>query len=122
MTNNSIGRRVAHAEIKLLLDYSYQIYQKYLQSNKQFLYASVLRKVNAKLYEALLDSIVHLKDETHADALEFMLHLDVWMAIWDVECIEKKPQLWDTFTFQNEINFPQRNVHRLLMDLAQSED
>ena len=89
MIDNSIGKRIAHAEIKLLLDYSHQLYQKYLESNKKFIYASVLRKVNARLYERLHDSVAHLKDETHDETLEFMLHLDVWMTIWDSEYEQK---------------------------------
>jgi len=118
MVDNSIGKRIAHTEIKLLLDYSHQLYQKYLESKKKFIYASILRKVNARLYERLHDSIAHLKDETYADALEFMLHLDVWMTIWDYEFEEKKPQLMDTFTFHNDINFPKSSVENLLSDLA----
>lgn len=118
MIDNSIGKRIAHAEIKLLLDYSHQLYQKYLESNKKFIYASVLRKVNARLYERLHDSVAHLKDETHSDALTFMIHLDVWMTIWDSEYEKKKPQLWDAFTFHNHINFPKSSVENLLLDLA----
>ena len=107
MIDNSIGKRIAHAEIKLLLDYSHQLYQKYLESNKKFIYASVLRKVNARLYERLHDSVAHLKDETHSDALKFMIHLDVWMTIWDFE-YEKKSHSYGMLlhfiiisTFQN---------------------
>jgi hypothetical protein len=118
MSNNSIGRRIVHSEIKLLLDYSHQLYQKYLESNKKFIYASVLRKVNARLYERLHDSIAHLKDDTYSDAIEFMLHLDIWMKIWDSEYEEQKPQLWDCFTFHNDINFPKSSVENLLLDLA----
>jgi hypothetical protein len=74
--------------------------------------------VNARLYERLHDSVAHLKGETHDDALEFILHLDVWMTIWDSEYEEKKPQLWDTFTFHNDINFPKSSVEKILLDLA----
>ena len=122
MIDSSIGKRITHAEIKLLLDYSHRLYQKYLDSNKKFVYASILRKVNARLYEKLHDSIVYLQDETYADALEFMLHLDVWMTIWDSEYGEKKPQLYDTFAFDNDINFPKSSVENLLLDLASSSE
>lgn len=117
MIDSSIGKRIAHAEIRLLLDYSHRLYQKYLESNKKFMYASILRKVNARLYEKLHDSIAFLKDETYADALDLMLHLDVWITIWDSEYDEKKPQLCDTFTFDNDINFPKSSVENLLLDL-----
>ena len=118
MIDLSIKKRIAYAEIKFLLDYSYRLYQEYLESNKTFFYASILRKVNGRLYERLHDSITYLKDETYADALELMLHLDVWMTIWDSEYAEKKPQLRDTFTFDNDMNFPKSSVENLLLDLA----
>lgn len=117
MIDSSIRKRSAHAEIKLLLDYSHQLYHKYLESNKKFVYASILRKVNGRLYERLLDGIAYLKDETYADALEFMLHLDVWMTTWDSEYEEKNPKLLDAFTFENDINFPKTSVEKILSDL-----
>lgn len=106
------------SEIKILLKYSQRLYQEYLQSDKKFIYASVLRKVNAKLYDRLNDSVPHLKDASHADAVELMLHLDVWMTTWDYEYEEKKPQLWDVFTFDNNLTFPRASVKNLLLDLA----
>jgi len=118
MIDSSIGKRMVNAEIKFLLDYSFRLYQEYLESNKTFIYASILRKVNSRLYERLNDSLAYLKDETFADALELMLHLDVWMTIWDSEYDEKKPQLRDTFTFDNNMNFPKSSVQKLLLDLA----
>ena len=117
MIDSSIGKRMVNAEIKFLLDYSFRLYQEYLESNKTFIYASILRKVNSRLYERLNDSLAYLKDETFADALELMLHLDVWMTIWDSEYDEKKPQLRDTFTFDNNMNFPKSSVQKLLLDL-----
>ena len=118
MIDDSIEKRSAHVEIKLLLDYSLRLYQEYLESDKKFIYASVLRKVNVRLYKRLQDSVVHLKDESHVDAMELMLHLDIWMTIWDYEYAEKKPQLWDVFKFDNNINFPKASVKKLLLDLA----
>lgn len=118
MIDSSIGKGMANAEIRFLLDYSFRLYQEYLDSNKTFIYASILRKVNGRLYERLNDSIAYLKDETFADALELILHLDVWMTIWDSEYDEKKPQLLDTFTFDNNMNFPKSSVEKLLLDLA----
>jgi len=118
MIDSSIAKGMANSEIRFLLDYSFRLYQEYLDSNKTFIYASILRKVNGRLYERLNDSIVYLKDETFADALELMLHLDVWMTIWDSEYNEKKPRLRDTFTFDNNMNFPKSSVEKLLSDLA----
>lgn len=118
MLDGLVGKNIAHAEIRLLLDYSHRLYKMYLESNKKFVYASILRKINGRLYEKLHDSIVYLKDETYTDALDFMLHLDVWMTIWDSEYDKKMPQLYDIFTFDNDINFPKPSVEKLLLDLA----
>ena len=117
MNDSSLGRRVVYAEIKLLFDYSHRIYQEYLASKKKFIYASVLRKVNARLYKKLQDSVSYLKDESFADAIELMLHLDVWMTIWDYKYEEKNPKLLDAFTFENDINFPKSSVENILLDL-----
>ena len=92
MIDSSIAKGMANSEIRFLLDYSFRLYQEYLDSNKTFIYASILRKVNGRLYERLNDSIAYLKDETFVDALELMLHLDVWMTILDSEYDKKKPQ------------------------------
>ena len=89
MNDSSLGGRVVYAEIKLQIDYSHRIYQEYLASKKNFIYASVLRKVNDRLYERLQYSVSYLKDESFTDAIELMLHLDVWMTIWDCEYEEK---------------------------------
>ena len=122
MTENSIKKLSVHADMKLLLDYSHRLYKEYLSSDKKFIYASILRKVNGRLYERLHDSLVHLKSNSQAHALELMLHLDVWMAIWDYEYAEQKPQLWDVFTFDNDINFPKDSVKNLLSDLAEFDE
>jgi hypothetical protein len=118
MNDSLVGKRIIHAKVRLLLYYSHRLYQMYLESNKKFIYAYILRKVNGKLYKALHDSAAYLQDETYADAIEFMLHLDVWMTIWDSEYDKNKPNLHDTFTFDNYINFPKSSVENLLLDLA----
>lgn len=68
MTDNSIGKRNAHVEIKLLLNYSHCPYQKYFESNKKFIYASDIMTANATLYEQFHYSIVHLKDDPPPEA------------------------------------------------------
>jgi len=106
MIRSSKLERDAFNDIKLLLDYSHLLYKEYLKSNKKFIYSSILRKVNKKLYECLSKNYFHLTDKTHNDAIELMFHLDVWMAIWDHEYEEQRPKLWDIFTFNNDITFP----------------
>ena len=118
MSENSIRQRNCYADITLLLNYSHRLYKEYLNSDKKFIYASILRKVNSSLYESLHQSVSFLKEKYHADAIELMLHLDVWMTIWDYEYEVQKPQLWDAFTFDNNINFPKVSVENLLLDLA----
>ena len=104
-------------EISLLLDYSERIYQEYLKSNHQFMYANILRNVNSKLYECLLNNSQYLHSEARRNAIELMLHLDVWKKIWDYEFKIRKPSLNDEFTFDNSKNFPREDVVNLLLEL-----
>ena len=111
-------KRSSYAEITFLLNYSHRLYNEYLNADKKFIYASILRKVNGRLYERLHECVSFFKEKSHADIVELMLHLDVWMTIWDYEYEVQKPQLWDAFTFDNNINFPKASVENLLLDLA----
>ena len=122
MSDTSKAKHIAYFEIKLLLDYSQRLYDEYLKSDKKFIYALILRKVNGRLYERIADSAMYFKGGNHVDALELMLHLDVWMSIWDCECKEKKPQLSDVFAFQSNNKFPTDSVEKLLLGLAASSE
>jgi hypothetical protein len=119
MSENSIRQRNCYADITLLLNYSHRLYKEYLNSDKKFIYASILRKVNSSLYESLHQSVRFLKEKYHADAIELMLHLDVWMTVWDYEYEKQEPQLWDVFKFNNDVGFPNDNVNKLLSELAE---
>ena len=119
MSENSIRQRNCYADITLLLNYSHRLYKEYLNSDKKFIYASILRKVNSSLYESLHQSVSFLKEKYHADAIELMLHLDVWMTVWDYEYEKQEPQLWDVFKFNNDVGFPNDNVNKLLSELSE---
>ena len=116
MVDSSIGKHNVYVEIKLLLVNSLLLCQMYLEPNKKFVYASVIRKINARFYTRIHDSILHLKDDTRADALDLMLHLDVWMTIRDCEYEEQNPKLLDAFTFDNDISFLKPSVGKILLD------
>ena len=105
-------------EISLLLDYSERIYQEYLKSDNEFIYANILRNVNSELYDCLVKNSCYLTSESRRNAIELMLHLDVWKQIWDCEFQVQKPSLRDKFTFDNDVNFPREKVKRLLLELA----
>ena len=105
-------------ENSLLLDYSERIYQEYLKSDNQFIYANILRNVNSKLYECLVKNSCYLTSESRRNAIELMLHLDVWKQIWDCEFELQKPSLREKFAFDNHVNFPRERVKWLLLELA----
>jgi hypothetical protein len=111
-------KRHCYNEITLLRDYSQRLYKEYLNSDKKFIYASILREINGRLYERLHEGLRFLEGNSHIDAIELMLHLNVWMTIWDYEYEEQKPGLGDVFTFKNDVNFPKENVNQLLSELA----
>jgi hypothetical protein len=122
MSVNLMQKRSSYAEITLLLNYSHRLYNEYLNADKKFIYASILRKVNGRLYERLHECVSFFKEKSHADILELMLHLDVWMTIWDYEFKMQNPSLQDAFTFHNDVNFPGDSVTKLLLELAEYSD
>ena len=102
MNYNSSGKRNAYVEIKLLLNYSHRPYQKYYVSNKKFIYASVVRKANARL----LDRIMHFNDYCRANALKLMPYLEVWITIWDNKYEEKNRSYGTLFPLKSLLTFP----------------
>lgn len=109
------------SEISLLLEYSERIYREYWKSDNQFIYASMLRNVNSKLYECLVNNSCYLTIDSRANAIELMLHLDVWKQIYDCEFQLQTPNLRDKFTFDNDVKFPRDNVKKLLLELGSLE-
>ena len=107
-------------EMSLLLDYSERVYREYLKSDSQFIYANILRNLNSKLYECLVTNSYYFTSESRSNAVELMLHLDVWEQIWDSEFEFQKPGLRDKFTFDNDVNFPREKVKSLLLEFASS--
>lgn len=118
MMSKPVVKPNAYNEISLLLDYSERIYREYLNANNQFIYANILRKTNEKLYQCLMKYSSFFQEQSRKDAIELMFHLDVWKEIWDDEFEKQKPNLTDSFTFNNDVNFPKEEVKQLLSELA----
>lgn len=118
MSDDKVNKFRAYTELKFLFDYSYRLYVEYLNSEKKFMYALVLRRINGRIYEKLHGSLVHLNKDTHVAVQEILLHFDIWMTIWDTEFEDKSPNLQDQFTFENKVNFPKESLKQLLEDLG----
>ena len=70
MSSKATSRQYFYNETVLILNYSKRLYNEYLNSNKKFIYASILRKVNGRLYDGLQDSLSSLEEKSHANAIE----------------------------------------------------
>ena len=114
MNQTPLGGLNFFKELNLLLDYSNKIYSEYLQSGKLFLYAKILYSINQRMSKLLLNNVHLCNEKVQKDAMELMLHLDVWSTIWVEEFDIQKPSLEDVFAFENKVTFPKESVERLL--------
>lgn len=81
-------------------------YASYLNDDKKYIYAKILKDNNDQIKQLLLDIAHSLPEDTFEDCIELMHHIDVWSVLWiDLE-LKKSPQLDDTFVFENKINYP----------------
>ncbi len=104
-------------ELKLHVLYSEKIYVEYKHSGHCFLYAKILKRVNERLYSCLCECSYFLSDHLYDDVIELMHHLDVWKEIWDYEFELQSPKLYDKFLFKNNVNFPRKEVNKIISDL-----
>jgi hypothetical protein len=89
------------------------VYQYYMNHQKQFLFAKILKECNQSILQ-LLNSHSHvLSEDLMNDSLKLMTHLHIWMEKWiDLEK-KQQPSLHDEFVFENEFSFPREAAQKL---------
>ena len=111
---NLLEKEQLHSEISLQFSYSERVYKEYLKSGKKFIYASILRDINERIYNLIVLKSYILSEEIQDDLIALMFHLDVWRIIWKNEFLSQKPNLNSSFEFENDVNFPKHSMHRIL--------
>jgi hypothetical protein len=81
-------------------------YNNYLNDEKKFIHAKILKTCNEQIRDLLLENSFLLSDTLQQDALKLISHYDIWIEKWiDLEQ-KRKPDLEDEFVFQNTYSFP----------------
>ena len=81
-------------------------YTSYLNNNKCFLFAIILKKNNDKIHDALLKKMHTFPDDLNAASLELIHHIDVWSVLWEQLADANKPDIYEQFVFANSVNYP----------------
>jgi|AntAceMinimDraft_12_1070368.scaffolds.fasta_scaffold35485_2 hypothetical protein len=100
-------------EIKTQLDRLHLAYKAYINGGKIFLYAKILKTSNDELRDLLIRKTHLLPIEQIPNAVALIHHIDVWSTLWEDAYLSLKPSMFSVFVFNNEVNFPAKNVQSL---------
>ncbi|NDV22182.1 hypothetical protein [Desulfovibrio sp. JC022] len=90
------------------------VYRQYLDNEKQLLFAKVIKDNNMRIRELVL-AYTHILPEVHqANAIDLVVHVDVWNVLWEDLFASKDWNLCDSFVFENKVNFPRESVDSLI--------
>ncbi|KZY42584.1 hypothetical protein A3732_16010 [Oleiphilus sp. HI0050] len=81
-------------------------YQSYLNNEKTFLYAKILKDNNERIRSILLKLTSKVPEEMFVCCIDLIHHIDVWMELW-LDLSERLDlKLDEPFVFQNKVNYP----------------
>ncbi|MDX1373454.1 MAG: hypothetical protein R3321_13355 [Nitrososphaeraceae archaeon] len=94
--------------IHRLLTFSECIYQRYLETQGSYRYAKILREINYKIEQEILQSITDFEVDDLESIFELLEHLQVWRMEWDHLNENESFKLDDSFKFSTIIPFPKK--------------
>jgi hypothetical protein len=81
-------------------------YKDYLNNDKKFLHAKILKTANTRIRSLLIKNFYLLPSYLETGALELIAHYDIWFEKWQDLKKNLNPGLDDQFVFQNATTFP----------------
>jgi len=88
-------------------------YKNYLQDEKKFIHAKILKTCNEQLRNLLIENSFLLSDTLQHDALSLITHYDIWIEKWNALKQTQKFSLDDIFVFENGHTFPKDAAIRI---------
>jgi len=88
-------------------------YRNYMDNDKKFIYAKILKSCNEKILHLLIDNAYLLSDELVKDSMKLISHLDIWIEKWNDLENKQKPNIEDGFVFENKFTFPREAAQNL---------
>lgn len=89
------------------------VYKNYLQDDKKFIHAKILKTCNEQLRSLLIENSHLLSETLQKDALNLIIHYDIWIEKWNELEQTKKFSLDEIFVFQNRHTFPKDAAKRI---------
>lgn len=88
-------------------------YKNYLQDEKTFIHAKILKTCNEQLRSLLIENSFLLSDTMQHDALTLITHYDIWIEKWNALEQTHKFSLDEIFVFENKHTFPKDAAIRI---------
>jgi hypothetical protein len=88
-------------------------YKNYLQDEKKFIHAKILKTCNEQLRSLLIENSFLLSDTLQHDALTLITHYDIWIEKWNALEQTQKFSLDEIFVFENKHTFPKDAAIRI---------
>jgi hypothetical protein len=88
-------------------------YRKYMDNDKKFIYAKILKSCNERILHLLIDNAYLLSDELIKDSMKLIFHLDIWIEKCNDLEKKQKPNIEDEFVFENKFTFPRESAQNL---------
>jgi hypothetical protein len=89
------------------------MYQEYLNCNKKFMFAKIIKENNEKISDMILNHIHLFSYEQRSDLILIVNHINSWCRQWENLYEQLNPNLEDEFVFNTLINFPKKSILRL---------
>lgn len=92
---------------------SAKAYAEYMQNDKKFRYAEMLKLHNTSVKNLLIDHIAVIPAEFKNDVEAIIEHYTIWSAKWDDLKNKLNPAPDDEFVFENDHRFPKAAAQKL---------
>jgi hypothetical protein len=95
------------------LSHGFRAYHEYLNNNKKFLYARIIKKNNERLVGLILEHAHLFPLDQRGDLLSILFHIDSWLVQWNSLNESRDFKLEDEFIFHTIKKFPRDSLERL---------
>ena len=121
-SNGQVVKKIEFlGKLVILFGRSKITYKQYIENNRSFTYAKILRETNTQLRNELIGKSYLLSHELRQEALKLINHYDFWLQRWDDLFSSDTFKLDDTFVFSNNCTFPKESEDKLIKEFSNSE-
>lgn len=101
------------SKVILYLERSKAIYNIYLEEDKKYFYAKILRDINGDLYGFILENYNSIPFQMLGDFVELITHYEIWINKYDEHKSRMEYKFEDVFVFDNKFIFPKSAENKI---------